>query len=690
MNVRGYEVYNYKSFPYELFDRLPYFSKTKSKKNSVRYRCMLCAFDIETTRIEELDQSFMYVWQFAVNQTVCVGRSWKEFRRFIQRLTQGMPEDGRIIVFVHNLYYEFQFLRSVLPFGDDSVFMPAGRKILKAVSGNIEFRCSYLQTNMSLAEFTKKYGVDYEKVQGFDYEKVRYPWTPLTDPELEYIVGDVIGLTQAIAAEMHSDGDTLDSIPLTSTGYVRRELRRNMKEYPLFMLKRMQPPINVFEMLNEAFRGGNCHANRYYVGDILEKVWSTDRSSSYPAVECIEEHYPMGPWKIETMLRDMDYVLTMIERQNRCFVARIALRNVRLKDPSFGCPYLSRDKCRLVWCEDKVRSDHMYDNGRILFADYLETTIVDVDLKIIMMEYDFDDIEFKSMASCRAGRLPDPWVDTNIEYYRKKTELKNVPGQDVYYMKAKNKLNAIYGDTVQNPSKIRPVYRHGRYELDDTPLRVRIRKSMQYPYKNFAWGVWVAAWARYRLEEVIQMAHHAVDPATGLEFNGFVYSDTDSVKYLGTLPGLEAYNKEARRRAEEVGAVADDPSGKRHYMGEYESEGCYDRFVTLGAKKYAAEKNGKLEITISGVDKSAGAVELGSLENMYVGFRFEKAGGLEAVYNDEPYGDYHVDGHRLRIGTNVCLKPSTYTIGISEEYRRILMDPELYLEIFNPMVYTMS
>lgn len=685
MEVRGHKLYNYKSFPYETMVNFPYFKG--QRRDPCLYKSMICTFDIETTRLPEIDHSVMYVWQACVNGQVCVGRSWKEYKRFIQRLTADMPEDGRIIIFVHNLSYEFQFLRSVFHFKDGSVFMPSNRKILKAVTGKIEYRCSYLHSNMSLAEYTRKWGVEYQKVEGFDYDKPRFPWTPLSDFEYEYIVGDVIGLYEALRAEMAFDKDTLETFPLTSTGYVRRVLRANMKAFPKPILIAMQPDLAVFEMLNEAFRGGNCHANRYYSGEILEQVHSVDRSSSYPAVECCEDHYPIGRWKMETRTVDMRYVLTMIKRHNRCFVARVALFNLRLKDPAFGCPYLSRDKCRKIYCEDKQRGDYMYDNGRILYADYLETTITDVDLLIIQWEYDFN-IEFIQMASCRAGRLPQPWIDTNLDYYTNKTELKNVEGQEIYYMKSKNLLNAIYGDTVQNPAKIRMVYKNDDFAIDDTSVAEALAESQKNPYKNFAWGVWVTAWARYRLEEVIQMAHHAIDPDTGLEFNGFVYSDTDSVKYIGELQGLDEYNEETKLRALDNDAWAKDPAGKVHYMGVYESEGTYDRFVTLGAKKYAYEQDGKLHITIAGVNKKLGAAELGSIENMHEGFTFREAGGLEAIYNDMPYGDVTIDGHRLRIGRNVCLKPSTYTIGLAEDYRRILSDPDVYLYIFDKKFYT--
>ena len=56
---------------------------------------------------------------------------------------------------------------------------------------------------------------------------------------------------------------------------------------------------------------------------------------------------------------------------------------------------------------------------------------------------------------------------------------------------------------------------------------------------------------------------------------------------------------------------------------------------------------------------------------------FRSAGGTESVYNDDEV--YHVktiDGHDLEIGPNVCIRDSTYTLGITEEYARLLEHPE--------------
>ena len=207
------------------------------------------------------------------------------------------------------------------------------------------------------------------------------------------------------------------------------------------------------------------------------------------------------------------------------------------------------------------------------------------------------------------------------------------------------------------------------------------------------------------------MAHNALDPETGVRFNGFVYSDTDSVKYLGTLPELKLYNAERRQLSKENGACAQDPKGKWHYMGVYEDETGpegYEEFITLGAKKYAYRENGKLHLTLAGVGKIDGAEELekvGGLKAFRNGFTFHEAGGLEAIYNDDNFGKYNIVQkvkprsrfhkrrlihrviHTVHITTNVTLRPSSYTLGLAADYARILSDPQIYLDIFGKSYY---
>lgn len=116
-------------------------------------------------------------------------------------------------------------------------------------------------------------------------------------------------------------------------------------------------------------------------------------------------------------------------------------------------------------------------------------------------------------------------------------------------------------------------------------------------------------------------------------------------------------------------------------MGTFEPDGKYEKFVTWGAKKYAytcKDKTGaeKLVVTVAGVPKKYGAnflTEHGGIEAFKPGFVFSgKAGGVEAVFNDEADFWVEVDGHPLHITRNVCLCPSTYKLGLTSEYENLI------------------
>ena len=121
-----------------------------------KYVSLVCAFDIETTRLPDIEQSFMYIWQFQIDDYWTVyGRTWDEFLDFLTRLQRRL-RGGMLVVYIHNASYVWQFLRGIYDFEEDEVFATEPRKILKfTMFDSFEFRCSYLQTNMSLDQFLK-------------------------------------------------------------------------------------------------------------------------------------------------------------------------------------------------------------------------------------------------------------------------------------------------------------------------------------------------------------------------------------------------------------------------------------------------------------------------------------------------------------------------------------------------------
>lgn len=668
-------------FPVPWFKLLPRQKRgpgNPGTRGQYEYKDLITAFDIETTRLREFDDNtVMYIWMWSFgNEYLVIGRTWEQFEELMDVIQVSLQDGERLVVWVHNLSYEFSFLRGIHRFKASDVFAIKSRKILNCKWGAVEFKCSYLHSNMSLSEYTSRMKVEHQKLSGveFDYSKRRLPWTPMTERELQYCYNDVLGLIEAITVDMKAEGDNIYTFPATSTGYVRRDAKAAMRLFNWQSLHDMLPDMRIYTMLREAFRGGDVHANRYFAGQIVRNGHSADRSSSYPDIQC-NELFPMSAFALMEDPKDIDAMVDLIERRGRAALMRCAITALRLKESTWPVPYLSRDKCRNIL-------NGKWDNGRILEADYLETTITDVDLRILMKEYEWDDIVFTDVAHARYGRLPRPLIDVTIDYYRKKTALKGVDGQEIFYTKNKNKLNSIYGMMAQNPCRRSLLYTQDGVidewgQVDFYPEDGRktdeelLEQANRRAFLSYAWGCWVTVWARYRLHEGIW---------TVIEQGGeFIYCDTDSVKYIGEVDWT-AYNSARIAASSESGAWADDPAGNRHYMGVFEQEHDWTQFSTLGAKKYVYTELGrdgreKLISTIAGVGKTLGAKELleaGGIAAFKPGFVFREAGGLEAVYNDEVDELVEIDGHQLRITPNVTLRESSYTLGLAGDYERLL------------------
>ena len=633
----------------------------QAKKKLYYYVDLISAFDIETSAVDDLQQSFMYVWQWQIGEYTVIGRTWAEWVELVEGINSIIRDDNLyLVVFVHNLSYEFQFMSGIINFDSDDVFALAPHKILKATYRHIEFRCSMLHSNRSLKKYLADMGVEHQKVSGelFDYGKLRFSDTELSDLELEYCVNDVLGLCEAIKVDMSVTDDNLYTFPLTSTGYPRRDCKRSLDWFDRNTVQAIAPDYSVYKLLRGAFIGGNTHANRYFSGEILDNVVSFDRSSSYPDVIC-NCLFPMSPFVKPDEVMDKDLILHFIDKRKKACLIRFRATNVRLIDELHTpCPYLMRHKCRD--CKNPV-----LDNGRLLRAEYIDYTVTDVDFKIIIKQYDWDEFEVVDFRYARYGKLPRNLINCVIRYYQRKTELKGVAGEELNYALMKAMLNSLYGMMAQNPVKQDITYYQdsGEFVEGTENEELLLEKYNQHAFLVYQWGCWVTAWARERLQRAIDLVG-----------DNFVYCDTDSVKFVGDCD-FTRLNEWLRSLSEDSGAVATDRTGKKYYMGVFEYEGSCEKFVTCGAKRYAGIKDGKLFLTVAGVSKKAGAQYLedhGGLEVFKDGFVFRHCGKLEAVYNNDALHYEMIEGHKVLIGRNVYLREVDYTMGISSDYRNLL------------------
>jgi hypothetical protein len=666
--IQNEVAYNIDDFPYSKFVKS---ELVKVKKISM-YN-ISCAFDIETTTLDGLKNNkneyittpygFMYQWQFCIKDTVCFGRTFEEFLIFLDRLHQGMKlnSDKKLCIYVHNLSYEFQFIKDFLNI--ISMFAKDKRKVMKFETDYFVFRCSYFLSNMSLSKFCENSQLctHYKMTDTYNYKKVRTPKTVLTNEELAYCYNDVRGLCECIDTMLQDD--TIATLPLTNTGFVRREFRKNMRTKNNRRIFEKTALIETeYLMLRRAFRGGNTHANRFYANKKLIDVYSYDIQSSYPTV-MMTDNFPVGKFTrvtLDTQKKLDEYC------DKYCVVMDIEFFNIEIKD-GVTIPYIDIAHCT-------KRSKIINDNGRVLKADYLEMTLTNIDLEIIRNTYNIKDglRVLNAMYSFR-GKLPDEFRKTLMEFYTAKTELKGIEEKEYEYMKAKNRVNSSYGMMVTAIDHSDVYYEnHGWNEVvPDVGQALQDFFNNRNNFLSYQWGVFVTANARLHLQKLIDKVAKDI-----------VYIDTDSIKFLNKS-NCELFENENKRLTEialqnDIKSYATDIEGNNRYLGIWDFDGYYKEFKTLGAKKYCyvafnkKKQRDEFHVTVSGMSKKLGAIAVGSIDNFQIGKSFHDIGRTTSWYNESDINTITVNGDTFTTASNIGILETTYKLGVTDEYFEIL------------------
>lgn len=647
------------------------------------------AFDIETSQtvVNGSPVSFMYIWQMGINGAAVYGRTWDEFKDCLSRIRKAFAPNGEtIVIYVHNLSYEFAFVAPYLKISEVFARSPH-HPIYFRTTDKFEFRCSYFLTGKSLAMVGAETSVQ-KMVGDLDYSLLRHRNTPLTEQELKYCENDVLILNEYIQKEIERNGD-ITKIPLTKTGYVRRAVLESFRAWDKFdayqrKLRCVYPSVNVFALLNKAFSGGFTHANCSYVGLTLSDVASVDIASSYPT-QMLKHKFPSGKWHKLTEIPNVD-VLTAMCNQYAC-IMEITYKNLTAKTDHHT---ISRHKC-------SIADNAVIDNGRIVSGDYITTYITSVDFIVNRLFYDFESVQIHEFYYCNYEYLPRPLISVIIDAYKRKTLLKNATDEnDVkLYKLSKEFINSLYGMTVTNPIDDTIVYNNGEWTTergDVQSLLNRHRASNKYclPY---AVGVFVTAWARYEL--LTTVAKIGVDA---------IYCDTDSIKirnYPKHKHIIDEYNRnnahELKQAMKHHGFKFSDVSPNGKTIGVFEFEFTADEFLTLGAKRYCYTHDGKFNYTVAGLPKSKSAT--GKTPLAYMQQLADKRGvslfdvfafdleipaeytcKMESIYNVESWEKWVVDytGRRAKVGERfgVALSPIPFTMGICSEFWSFLCGGE--------------
>ena len=686
---------------YELKDLTQFLSQINTKdiiksKDKIYYNLAM-SFDIETSsfyedkngviytndeykklknQVKAEKKAIMYIWQFAIEENVIIGRTWNDFLYFCKKLYDYLNLKERyIIVYVHNLSYEFQFICRWFNWID--IFADSERKPIKAMTDtHFIFKCSYRLSGYSLevlANNLKSHSIK-KMVGDLNYNLIRNSKTPISKEELQYCINDVLIVTSYIEEQIDEFGN-IEKIPLTQTGKVRRYVRKQCfqnKEYKYF-IKELTIEKPEYLLLKNAFAGGFTHCNVMYTNKICKNVTSYDFTSSYPTV-LISEKYPMSKGK-EVNVNSESELIKLIK--NYCVLVDLQFNNI--KSSFLYEQIISYSKCRNV-------KNPLINNGRIVQADSLTITCTDIDFLNIKDFYKWDSMKIGLCYIYKKDYLPKEFIKTILHLYKSKTELKGVDGKEVEYLHSKELLNSLYGMCVTSIV-------HDSFNFDGKEWTTE-NGNLDEELKNYntdknrflfyQWGVWCTAYARNNLYTAIRECKE-----------DYIYSDTDSVKIFDVdkhKKYFEEYNKWIVKKLEKCLNYHNIPlyfispktiKGEIKTLGIWDFDGFYTDFKTLGAKRYIFKKDNKLSITVCGLSKKSGKEFIENQKNPFIFFNegmyvdCEHTGKMTHTYIDKEIEntitDYLGNTAYYHEKSFIHLEKTDYLLSLSDMYIKYFM-----------------
>lgn len=642
--------------------------------------------------------TWVYQWAFRWCRQLSIGRTVTELLEQLEKIDQvnHLTRDGiGCVIYIHNASYDLSYLMPFLKqkYGKfDRILATSPHKIITLEVGPWEFRCSFRLANRSLYKWGKDLGIKHGKKKGLiDYDVVRYPDTKLTRRDWIYQIYDVIALEECVLKELETEGDTLRSVPLTSTGYVRRhgrELARAANDWKEFQKTKLDVPT--YKALRFAFAGGLTHGNRFYISKTVRGcIRHRDFRSMYPSELRARKAFPAGPWfKVYEYEPGVKFTWDDYEeyKKDNCLLVTAIVDNLELRKGE-TLPYLQYQKCLLG--ATKGWKATVKDNGRVIKAvGTMVLTMTEIDWDILRRQYIFaKEPRIVSVTASKRGAIPEYLRELVDIYFTEKTVFKDLVKKleaelaldaeildaQTSLVKSKNRANGIFGMAATDPVRLdyelsEETWAWNHQLLTQDVIEEKLAKfyKSRNSFMRYQIGVYVTALARKDLMEMYWL----IGP------ENFLYGDTDSIFYRSTPEIEERIEAENRRR--EAEAIANgafiEANGKRVTYDAFELEkhkGETERIIEfrfLHAKAYAyVTDDGELHVTVAGVAARDAKgytreQELGNIENLKEGFVFRRCGSTTSVYLTGDPEVVNIDGHGVETAGGCVLLPTTKTL----------------------------
>lgn len=598
-------------------------SKIGKGEHAKFYYNTFATFDIETTKLtNELWNKKQPEMMHYFNHTFCwsvwcedcfiFGRAIDDFFQMLSALRQFIGETI-LVWYVHNLAFEFNnnidfFYKCEWVEG----FWRNATTPLFIRLKSYEFRCSAQLTHKSLRQIGNEIGL--QKLEDFDYDRKLGIYDELSGNDVDYSMRDVKILWLFLDAECTRYCDKLNKtkniayLPLTQTGYVRNDIKKNFSRTNSGkrLLKNTALSREMYQTIRPAFYGGDVHANFRCIGieqrfDAEHQGMHVDLKSAYPWAICTKDFcLNYSEWCYgcdEYLLKEW------LKNPETGIIAELNLYDVMIKPRHI--PYIPYDPQNVK----SVQLNTVDDNGKVVCADAITITLCDTDIRLILDTYEIGSIEVKRIFTGVKKPLPYSIVSTVVDYFNRKTTLKDVktgdPEKDAYieylYSLSKQMLNGIYGlfaTQLENRTfYVDPV----TFEIKAGELEYEQAKILPYQI-----ALQVTAYVREAIAGFCSFLAKHSDCE-------FWYCDTDSIfckKNWRTEMYVELWNEERRKESERLSLlywniIPKTPKGKDQVLGSFDIEEDFNgatSFCTIGSKRYyIGYADGTYQVTFSGL-----------------------------------------------------------------------------------------
>lgn len=577
--------------------------------------------------------SLCYIWQFGIEINgkfeTYYGRELKEFKILIDKLNETL--NYRAYVYIHNSAYEMQFLQNIFDLENEcECFFTDKRQPLYFRYGNIEFRCSYRLTNLSLRDWGKQTGKTQKTL--LDYGTIRTPATKLKLDELEYTENDILVMYDGLKVYREQYG-YIGNIPYTQTGKPRREIKQlfhNNKNYHEKITKELPINLNEYKIQKRCYGGGLTIANAKNVkgknGKIKthKNVHNRDIASAYP-FQIVTQLFPSGRFK--KCAKSFDE----LNFKKFCYLMCIKIGECKARSIKHILP---RAKI-------PIRKGCKFDNGKLISIakdGYAILYCTEVDYQTYKKFYKWNekDIELIECYEAPKSYLDKEFVEYVLGLYANKTTLKGIESEKVFYDRLKEILNACYGmactSLIFSPIELRngewkDLFADLSEEEREEQEQDILDELQQKPWKNiiaFSTGIYVTSYQRANICNMLLK----------ISDDDFLYSDTDSIKFLHGHKYEKIFEEENNKIIKMLYRISKerninidlfmpkDKNGDIHPIGLWEREKNYKLACFAGAKRYCyVDENGEFHVTISGVPKCAS--EHTTIKDFQDGFIFD-------------------------------------------------------------------